>query len=307
MMNRPEAVERANDDDDGSIRNNNADAGEEQEEDTARFRQEQDLSKVLSRRDPDRMKVTKEERHNALEIKATIEMSADLEDLTDLMYVQLAIVCKDNVEDAVKRCHAMQEFRQDYKIVNNLEQAQRYLHWGVRLFPLFFLSFAFSETDGTYIFAHDVEKLEPKRFTSSEMIDDWMKHLYYSHILFFPDVESIRKGVVLIAECEGMTLRRDVLQLNNKFFSQFLAFYPFIGKSRCFHTGNMMNIIVSILRKIVPKDVADSIEVGLQFDGHLGDAFLVPTVEAANKRMLLRMEDALKLRYENEKVFKLTR
>ena len=67
----------------------------------------------------------------------------------------------------------------------------------------------------------------------------------------------------------------------------------------------MVIIFASILRKILPTELRGNFQVGFQMDSHLSNAFLVPNVEEANKRMLAVMEDALKLRYENEKSFSL--
>ena len=199
----------------------------------------------------------------------------------------------------------MQEFKQEYKILDTQAQGRRNLQRLFRLFPREYLNFSFSEKDGTYIFMHDCTKFEPKAFTSSEMADEWLIGMYYSHTLFCPDLESVRKGIICLVECEGMTMRRDVIKHFQNFFSQLLSHYPFYGQCRHYHTGTMMNVISSVLRKLLPEELRDTYQVGLQFDGHLGDAFLVPTVEEANKRMLAAMEDALKLRYENEKSFSL--
>lgn len=266
------------------------------------YRDEEDLSRLLGRDDPDRMKLTKQEHDQAWTIKKRVEAIPDLDDLSDLMYVQLALVCKEDVEDAVTKCYAMQEFRQEYKIVETLPQGSHYLDWGFKMFPRFFLSFFFSEEEGTFVFVHDVEKLDPKQFTTSEMADDWMRHQYYGFRTFFPDVESIRKGIVLVAECQGMTMRRDVLRHNSRFFSEFLAHFPFTGVSRSFHTSAMFNCAVSILRKLVPEELGRSFQVGFQFEGHLGDVYLTPNLQEANQKMLARMKDNLRLRLENEKL-----
>lgn len=267
------------------------------------FRSEEHLIKVLSQHDPERMILTRKENRQALDIKEMVEGLADLDNLSDLMYAQLAIICGNNVEDAVQRCYGMQEFRHEYNIVDNFEQGRRYLRWVFKMFPWQFLSFPFSEKDGAYVFVHDFSKFEPKAFTCPDMADDWLKSMYYSHFLFIPDLESIRKGLICVIECEEMKYRRDVNKHFSFFFSQFLTHYPFYGQCHWYHTGAMVNIFASILRKILPKDLRDNFLVGYQFDGNLGDAWLVPTVEEANARMLASMETALQLRYQNEKNF----
>ena len=105
--------------------------------------------------------------------------------------------------------------------------------------------------------------------------------MYYSHILFYPDIETIRRGAIVIVECEGLGMEKEAYKLNNAFFTQFLSQYPFLGKCRFFHTSPILNVLASMLRKILPKEVRDNFQFGCKFDGHLGEAFLVPTVEEA--------------------------
>lgn len=148
------------------------------------FRAVEDLSKVLTLDDPDRMKLTQQEHRQAMEIKAMVEMSPDLDDLCDLMYVQLAIICRDNVTDAAQRCYAMQHFREEYKILDTPQEGRRYVEWLVRLHPKHICSFGFSETVGTNVFVHDPDKFDPKDLTSTA--EEFLKAMYYCFIAFFP-------------------------------------------------------------------------------------------------------------------------
>ncbi|CAB9524355.1 expressed unknown protein [Seminavis robusta] len=199
----------------------------------------------------------------------------------------------------------MQDFQHEYKIENQYKQGCRVMELVFQLFPEEFLFFGFSEQDGTYMFVHDITKFEPKKLTTAKLQEDWLTAMYYSHILFFPDFESIRKGIICVAECEKMDLRRDVSKLFGRFFSEFLTHYPFDGECRHFNTGTMMNICASILRKILPEKLRKSFKVGYQMEGHLSETFLVPTLEQANARMLRRMMESLELRYTHEASFSL--
>lgn len=260
------------------------------------FRLESDLTRVLPRDDPARMKLTEEENENALAIKEMVEGMPDLDNLSDFMYAQLALICEDNVEDAINRCFGMQDFRREYGLVDSLQEGSRYLRWGINQFPLHFVNFEFHEATGMYFFVVDMDKI---RF-SAEMVEEFGKLMYYSVHLFVPDMEAVRRGYISVSECQGMSMRKDVLKHFGRFSTEFLGHYPFICKSRLFHTSAMVNVIVSMLRKLLPDDL---FEVGLQFDGHIGETFLVPTVQEANARTLNSMVEALKLRYDNEKSF----
>lgn len=46
----------------------------------------------------------------------------------------------------------------------------------------------------------------------------------------------------------------------------------------------MVNVLVSMLLPILPRA---TLKVGFQLDGHLGDIFLVPTIEQATRKTLL--------------------
>lgn len=60
-----------------------------------------------------------------------------------------------------------------------------------------------------------------------------------------------------------------------------------------------------MLNKILPGDTRNRMEFGCQFDGRLDTVYLVPTPEAAQERMLGRLADSLRRRFENEKTFRL--
>ena len=271
------------------------------------FRDDTDVQRILSENDPNRLKLTKQEHDHAIVIKEMIESMPDLDNLSDLMYAQLAIVCKDNVEDAIERCYGMQEFREEYKIVDTYQQGALYLKRILELFPEQFLSFSYSDEEGKYVFVHDVEKFDTSAFTTAELADDWLRMMYYTHLLFYPDVEAIRKGIIIVIDCEGMTMRRGFLKHSKYLFDQFLAYYPHGGQARLFNTGTIMNTFACILRKFLPPDSRDQFIVGYQYEGGMGSGFLSPTVEVANQRVLSRMQQCLKARYDNEKLFSLKR
>ncbi|CAB9528883.1 expressed unknown protein [Seminavis robusta] len=269
------------------------------------FLTDEELSRTLPQNHEDRMKITFQEYVNALAIKAQVESTPDLDNLSDWWYVQLAIVCKDDIENALHRCYGLQSFREEYKVLDSYEDGVRNLAKLFEMFPRQFLMFDFSDKDGIYVFVHDLVKFDPKIFTSHQMAEDWTRGWMYIHYLMHPDIESIRKGIIVLIECEGLTLQRDAMKHSNRFFEEFLGVFPFFGEARQFHTGFFATIFFSFLKKIVPKEVSSQINVGYKFDGHMGDAFLVPTVEEANERMLTKLKAALKQRYEFEKSFSL--
>jgi hypothetical protein len=274
-----------------------------------RFRSEEDLIRVLGKDDPDRMLLTETEHNLALKIKTRVEHTPEVDHHSDYIYALLAITCRgrseeDLIEDAVQRCLGLQEFRIEYKIADTYDEGSRLYQEVFNLFPEVYLSFSFSEREGTYIYVKDNSKFDPKVFTSAELADNWLRAMYYFFAVFFPDLESARRGVICFIECKGMGLRSDVLNHHTALYSQLVSAYPVNGQVRHFNTGAMMNVFVSILRKLLPKHLKDRFQVGFQFD-QMSETFLSPTVEIANQRMIARMRETLKRRLHNEKTFSL--
>ena len=138
----------------------------------------EDESKIKPQHDSSRMKLTREEHTHALNIKERIESNSEIDNLSDFMYAQLAIICKDDINGAEERCLAMQGFRHEYLIEDRYNQACSLLDWVFGIFPEHFLFFGFSDTDGTYVFTHDFNKFEPKELTTPKLADDWLRVMY---------------------------------------------------------------------------------------------------------------------------------
>ena len=92
----------------------------------------------------------------------------------------------------------------------------------------------------------------------------------------------------------------------SKLFTQLLSSYPYKGVGKHYHTGMVFNVIASMLRKLLPEPLKSRFHVGCPFEGgRLDQVYLVPTVEMANARLLARLEEALRRRYDNQASFKL--
>lgn len=264
------------------------------------------LPETMLQDDPHRMKLTRQEHRWAMEIKESIDALADLDNLTDFMYAQLAIICQDNVTDAVRRAYGLQHFKEAYGIEDGLQQGRRCMQSYTNLFPTQLLSFSFSQNDGTYVLVHDASKLDTVGLAKRGESDLWFIQSFYIHTALSPDLESIRKGCICCVECEGVdwTKKQDI-KLMHLMFSQLLTNYPFRGQCKHYHTGMIANMAISTLRKILPPHMRYTFQTGLQFDGRLDQAFLVPTVEIANQRLLGRIVETLRRRYDNEITFSL--
>jgi hypothetical protein len=110
---------------------------------------------------------------------------------------------------------------------------------------------------------------------------------------------------VFLSEGMDWTKKQDFKLLQNV-TCQLLIVYPFLGECRTFHTGMAFNLMASMLRKLLPASLKNKFLTGLTFPGgRLNKFYLMPDVDTANKRIMSRLEETLKRRYNNEEVFKL--
>lgn len=270
---------------------------------------EESLPAIMGPDDPLRMKLTRQELEWALDIKDVMEMMPELDNLNDFWYAQYAIICEDDIEDAVTRALALQHFRQEYKIVDEYPYAHRKMtSLIIDLMPRQWLSFSFSYADGNYVMIFDMTKFDTTNLTTTQQQDDMFASIYYMQSACCPDLESVRKGYTCCAECEGWDFQRSKQdgKVHQKLFSELFSQYPFRGQCKHYHTGIIMNLLVSACKRLLPVKMRDTFYMGLQFDGRLDETFLVPTLEIANQRMLTSLGEALTKRYTNEKSFTLS-
>ncbi|CAB9530802.1 expressed unknown protein [Seminavis robusta] len=175
------------------------------------------------------------------------------------------------------------------------------------LSPGQFLDFSFSPSLGCYVFVNDPTKLDSTQFTTSAKINGFMGGTHYFHNAFFPDMDSIRKGIVVMAEAEqwSWTKKQD-FRIIQKQFDEFIGVYPFIGQCRFYNSGLVFNMMAAILRRVLPtKQLRDQFKTGYRSEIPLPQYYLLPDMQTANQRMLDKMTETLKRRYENEQSFSL--
>ena len=266
-----------------------------------------ELPALMGPDDPRRMLLTLEEQWWAIDIKTAVEETPGLDELSDFMYAQLAIVCEDNVRDAVDRAQALQDFRQEYSILDSCEDGCHAIKKMAQLQPLFLLSSNFSPGDGAYAVAMDLTKVDTTAFSTEAQIRSYFAGCYYIGNANFPDLESMRKGLIVLVECEGFDWKKKPnFKLIQKLYSQLVSIYPLRAKLMHYHTGVIFNVMSAALKRLLPQELKDQFQIGLTFEARLDSVFLVPTAEAANQRLLHKLEMGLKRRSQNEESFSLS-
>jgi hypothetical protein len=264
------------------------------------------LPPLMSRDDPQRMLLTSQERQWAIDIKNTIEMMPDTDNLTDFQYAQFGLITQGDYLNTVNRIVALEDFREEYKVTENasVEEAMQAIERAVHLFPGLFLTFQFSAVDGTYCLAADLVKFDANVLQKSPRELDNFNYLCDAMTM---DLESIRKGVIRLYECEG-------LGWGNKATFQFMPMiaeqfhhYPIKQIMKYYHTGVIFNALAASLRKSFPAEFAspERFAAGLELEVRLDALFLTPTREDGTKRFLNNIRDALQRRHDNEQSFSL--
>ena len=160
--------------------------------------------RVLAVNDPHRMQITATERQRALAIKRAISNDPEIDPVSDFTCAQLALIVEDDIESALERLLQMQGFREEYGIRDTVAEAVQTMAHYLSLMPGAHLSFAFNYEDGNYVIIYDNNKMDCDILQQRESnIRTSLAGSYYTLKALCPDLEAVRKGAVLIIECEG--------------------------------------------------------------------------------------------------------
>ncbi|CAB9505685.1 expressed unknown protein [Seminavis robusta] len=297
-----------NDDDEASIDSLDDYDDEDDDED-----EEAPIPAVIQSHSPDgpeRMALTEQERTWALAIKQACLDDPDLDPRNDFFYAQLALVDHGNVASAVERAQQMQYFRQEYGLVEeNAEMAARTCREFVKMLPKFWLNFSYNSRDGNYVLAVDCTHFYVRKIKESQgTINTWMRATYLMCQAECPDLKAIRQGVIILAETDGFDWKTNFgLEVFKKFWVELCAVYPYKhSQIKNFHTGVLYNLLLSMTRRFVPKEIHERFQMGCLCElGRLDALYLNPTVEAANEKLLAFTDHTLRRRYANEAAFTL--
>jgi hypothetical protein len=252
---------------------------------------------------PSRMTLTDHERNLAINIKAAITANPEINAVSDYMCAQLALIEGDNLEGALARVTHLQCVREEYKIMDTAEDGARCFADYINLFPKLHLYFTFSEDEDTYVMVFDNTNFDFSQVKSEEDLRCWLGGIYYTCAAASPDFESIRKGLIFIAECWKKGFDFKSLK---KVWTEVAAVYPFrVGKAKYYNAGTVMTVVLSMMKPFLPKDMRPRLQVGFRSEQRLDSLYLVPTLEEANLRLLGRLGENLRLRYRNERTFRL--
>ncbi|CAB9525743.1 expressed unknown protein [Seminavis robusta] len=256
--------------------------------------------------DPSLFKISEQEKEWAIEIKDAIENLPDLDDLSDFMYVNLAISGKGSLEWAVDRAYKMQEVRQEYNIALTYEEGKRSLQRMTELLPNYFMSYDFDPHSGKCTLVMDAANPTIKVMRNPRSGDELCRAVHYMCYATFPSFESVRLGNIHIFECQGWQMSMNKVEIVKKIGHASHDAFPSNLITKFYHTSSMTNIFCSMAKKLLSKDVGDRWQFGCKSEaGRLDKFYMVPTPEAATQRVLNNWYKSLWIRMESEKTFKL--
>ena len=280
---------------------------------------------ILDISDPRRMlRLTRDEYRMAVRIKEAVRVSGtsqgypeEIHPVSDFLYAQMSLMEGISLEDALERLYKLQCFRQEYGVRDTAEEGTKALAAYMKLMPQFNLGFTFQSEIGQYVIIYDNKRFLIDNVKKGEtQMQQWMRGVYYSASMISPDLEAVRRGTVLVVECEGYDWKANIdIHCLRRVWEEVGGVYPCkITKIKHFHNNVAMTLLTSMMRPLCPKHLQQKLEFGCQYTGgndsnslpqRLDELYLVPTVEAANERFLQRVQDALSRRYANEQAFKL--
>ncbi|CAB9516115.1 expressed unknown protein [Seminavis robusta] len=164
--------------------------------------------------------------------------------------------------------------------------------------PGWILHFDFHAELGHSLYVFDFTGLDRRIFRCHRKTSTVFQALYYMSHAMYPNLETVRKGQVQINMIDGKTVTRMLLEIHGSYPSNF-------AQICMYHTPMAVNLMVALAKRSLPKNFLEKLVVGCTFAGRLDQFYGLPTIEAATQRTLNNLNGALRIRYENERTFKL--
>jgi len=201
-------------------------------------------NRILGLVEPGRMEITPTERQQALAIKAAANNCHELDPVKDFLYAQLALIDGDDIEKALERLHHMQYFKQEYAINDTAEDGNQIFREYLRLLPKFHLCFTYNHDGGNYVVVYDNAAFDKSVFNTEAKVRCWLGGTYYTLIAMNPDFEAVRRGTIMILECEGLSWSRIFLDGLKRMVSEVVAIHPLrVEKVKYFNAGVTMTTV----------------------------------------------------------------
>lgn len=266
---------------------------------------------------PDRMRLTARELAVALEIRSAVESIPEIDDLSDMDYAQLGVVCSlgrnhNPLENGLYRAMGMQVFRHRYCVTNTLGEAVRAMRWMVETFPDMFLLWELGVRENGIVVGNYRGMEFFDLLDTPDKINRFMVAMYYFQYALSPDLFTIRDGPTCAWSCHRFGFSWSFRTVLMRVGSDLVAFNPVLPRNKCYRTNLFYDVCITMFKKLVAKEFGDRIEVGLTPSSRLDALFRrcaenPPTPEQAVERVLPNITKCLERRLRNERNFVLPR
>jgi hypothetical protein len=254
--------------------------------------------------------LTETERQQALALKAAIESSDHIKNVSDFDVVTVALGCEGNLERALEAAYKLQCFRELYKIEESVEDGIRTIRGLMQQHPGLILEVCYLPSEQTYWFFLDFARFLPALVKSDQDFRLFQGGAYYIYRAMSSSIQSIRKGAITMIECDGVSRQNVDLRFEERIFHELWEYYPVRYKETfCLHTPMVFVVFLGVIKRLMNNSQIASLQTACSFGGYEGrvDAlFKMPTLEIAQENLLARIEGYLTERYQNEREFSLT-
>lgn len=254
--------------------------------------------------------LTEEERQQVLALKAAIESSDHIKNVSDFDCVTLALGCDGNLERALEAAFKLQCFRELYKIEETVEDGIRTIRGFMQQHPGLILEVCYLPTEQTYWFFLDFAQFRPALVKSDQDFRFFQGGAYYIYRAMCSNIQGIRTGAITMIECEGVSMQNVDFKFEEKIFHELWAYNPVRYKETfCLHTNMSFVLLLGMLKRLMNCSQLASLQTACSFGGYEGRVdplFKMPTLEIAQENLLGRIEGYLAERYQNEREFSLT-
>lgn len=256
-----------------------------------------------------RMYITDAERERALEVKQAVEACEDLKPLPDFEYVHLALSCNGSIDVILDTAFKLQSFRELYRLEDSVEDGINTFQSLVEMQPGFILDVTYLPSEECYSGVCDLAANKPERVKTDADWRAFQGGFYYLMRAVASNLQVIRNGTSVLTECEGMGYNNLDIRFQERSVYELWSYYPCNWKECTWlNTPPAANMLYSVLKTILRKDLADAWTIGGTlpgYEGRLDTLYKMPTAKAAVQSMLARMETYLAERYHNEQTFSL--
>lgn len=276
------------------------------------------------------MEATEEELKWAARIKEAAEADEDIDAtaLSDLEFLQHALVAKDKVPKALTRIKHMQKFKQMYGIQRNgsYQDAMRDLKAFNEAHPNFILAIggldeaaapAGSKQEQyahTHVLSCDYAQFLAKKMHSEEAFKVFLRGLFYCMQACQPNIAAMRAGFCFLANAANIGWRNFSVQAEERCAALYADAYPIrVKQMAMMNASPILRVFYNICKVFLSKKIRQTVVFCAGHDAFLNQCdyaapILLPTQWGGTMDvdiMQKMLEMKIKQRYKLEESFKL--